>query len=98
LSIDYAAQKLEVWRLVARDGGGPPSIEGGDVPVPNEEPLVRELTDFVDAVRTPRPPIVTGEQGRQALDLAQRIADQMAGAGSRGSNTPLSTKPEARSR
>ena len=78
LSIDYAAQKLEVWRLVARDGSGPPSIEGGDVEVRNEEPLVRELADFVEAVRVGRLPAVTGEQGRRALDLAQRIADQMA--------------------
>src|SRR6267143_2647766 len=32
LSIDYAAQRIEVWRLVK--GAGPlPSIEGGDVPV-----------------------------------------------------------------
>jgi predicted dehydrogenase len=86
LSIDYAAQKLEVWRLVMRDGGGPPSIEGGDVQVPNEEPLLRELTDFVTAVRTDRPPVVTGEQGRRALDLAQRITDQMATATSRSAH------------
>src|SRR5688572_3360850 len=34
LSIDYAAQKLEVWRLVK--GSGPmPSIEGGELPVTN---------------------------------------------------------------
>src|SRR4029453_1621794 len=38
VSIDYPAQKLEVWRLVK--GAGPmPSIEGGEVPVPTEEPL-----------------------------------------------------------
>jgi predicted dehydrogenase len=90
LSIDYAAQKLEVWRLVAQDGRLP-SIEGGDVQVANEEPLVRELSDFVDAVRVGRPPVVTGEQGRRALDLAQRIADQMAASTSRASNVPQST-------
>src|SRR5207302_10004372 len=42
LSIDYAAQKIERWRLV-RDGGQMPSIQGGDVEVVNEEPLKREL-------------------------------------------------------
>ena len=30
LSIDYSAQKVEMWRLV-RSGGGPPSIDGGEV-------------------------------------------------------------------
>jgi hypothetical protein len=51
LSIDYAAQKVEVWRL--EKGDGPmPSIAGGELGVPNEEPLKRELEDFVEAVRT----------------------------------------------
>ena len=31
-----------------------PSIEGGEVDVPNEEPLKRELADFVDAVASSR--------------------------------------------
>jgi predicted dehydrogenase len=76
LSIDYAAQKIELWRLVK--GAGPmPSIEGGEVPVVNEEPLKRELADFVDAIVTKRAPLVDGHQGRRALALAQRITDKM---------------------
>jgi predicted dehydrogenase len=78
LSIDYAAQKLELWRLVA--GVGPtPSIEGGDVEVATEEPLRRELADFVDAAAKRRAPVVTGPQGRRALELATRITDRIAG-------------------
>ena len=76
LSIDYAAQKVEVWRLV-KGSGGPPSIEGGDLEVTNEEPLKRELADFVDAVASGRAPVVTGEDGRRALALAQQITDRM---------------------
>jgi predicted dehydrogenase len=76
LSIDYAAQKVEMFKLVT--GGGMPSIQGGDVPVTNEEPLVRELADFVDAVNMKRAPLVTGEQGRRALAVAQAITDKIA--------------------
>lgn len=77
VSIDYAAQKVETYRLVK--GSGPlPSIEGGDVPVANEEPLKRELEDFVDAIVTKRAPRVDGGQGRRALALAQQITDKMA--------------------
>ena len=77
VSIDYAARKVEVWRLVK--GAGPlPSIEGGEVPVADEEPLKRELEDFVAAVTAGRPPLVTGEQGRRALQLAQQITERMA--------------------
>ena len=43
----------------------------------NEEPLKRELADFVAAVRDKRPPGVTGADGLRALELAQRITDAM---------------------
>jgi predicted dehydrogenase len=77
VSIDYAAQKLEVWRLTKTDGAMP-SIDGGELPVTSAEPLQRELADFVDAVRARRTPLVDGIQGRRALELATRISDRMA--------------------
>src|SRR4029079_1332746 len=60
LSLDYAAQKIECWRLVQGDGPMP-TIEGGEVPVTSEEPLKRELADFLESVITRRRPQVTGE-------------------------------------
>ena len=76
LSIDYAAQKVEMYRL--EKGSGPmPSIQGGDLDVANEEPLERELADFVDAVVSRRAPAVTGEEGRRALAVAQQITDRI---------------------
>ena len=76
LSIDYAAQKVEMYRL--EKGSGPmPSIQGGDVDVIGEEPLRRELADFVDAVVSRRAPMVTGEEGRRALAVAQQITDKI---------------------
>ncbi len=75
VSIDYAAQELEVFRLVKN--GPHPIIHGGKVEVANEEPLRRELADFVEAVRSGRKPGVTGRDGRLALELATRVADTM---------------------
>jgi predicted dehydrogenase len=85
VSIDYASQKVELWQLkkTASDDAtsvqGAPgvSIAGGEVTVANEEPLARELADFVDAVASKRAPMVTGEDGRRALALAQQIVDRM---------------------
>ena len=77
LSVDYAAQEVERWRLV-RANGGPPSIEGGKVEVAQEEPLKRELADFVAAVRGKRAPDVSGADGIRALQLAERIKLAMA--------------------
>jgi predicted dehydrogenase len=92
LTIDYAAQKVDLWRLVSGDGPAPfdgaqgrpfdgaqgrPTIEGGEIAVTNEEPLARELTDFVDAVVSRRAPVVTGEAGRRALAIAEQITDKI---------------------
>lgn len=76
VSIDYASQDLEMWRLVPQPGAMP-AIEGGRMNVESEEPLARELADFVSAVRDRRPPGVTGAQGRAALALAEQIVERM---------------------
>jgi predicted dehydrogenase len=76
LSIDYAAQKVEKWTLDKILGI--PKINGGELPVTHEEPLARELADFVDAIRNKRRPLVPGEDGRRALALAQAITDKIA--------------------
>jgi predicted dehydrogenase len=76
VSIDFASQEVEVYRL--ERGEGRPAIQGGKLEVANDEPLRRELADFVDAVRTKRAPGVTAQAGRDALALATRIADSMA--------------------
>ncbi len=80
VSIDCAAQEVEEWRLVRQAAGGP-SIEGGKIEVVREEPLQREMDDFVRAIREQRPPGVTGEQGRAALALAGRIVERMEKGG-----------------
>ena len=78
LSVDYAAQEVEHWTLGPPEAGSPrPSIHGGKLEVTKDEPLRRELDDFVTAVRDGRAPGVTGEQGREALRLAAVIIERM---------------------
>ena len=91
VSIDYAAQEVEVYRLVPQPlgvaasgatsaeggNGGRPSIQGGRLEIATDEPLRRELLDFVEAVRHQRRPGVTGRDGRDALALATRVAELM---------------------
>jgi predicted dehydrogenase len=74
ISIDYASQDVEVYRLVPSDGGRP-AIQGGKLEVAKDEPLHCELLDFVEAARTRGRPGVTGQDGRDALALATRIAE-----------------------
>jgi predicted dehydrogenase len=57
--------------------GAMPVIDGGKLEIAKEEPLRRELADFVAAVHERRAPAVSGEDGLRALKLAQRITDAM---------------------
>jgi predicted dehydrogenase len=79
LSVDYASQEVEGWRLVRKEPR--PDIQGGAIPVERDEPLRRELADFVKAVRDSSAPLVDGEAGRRALVLAAEIADKMESVG-----------------
>lgn len=76
LSVDYAAQEVERWRLV-KANGGMPAIDGGKLDIAREEPLKRELDDFVSAVRDQRAPGVTGADGLRAINLAERVAGEI---------------------
>jgi predicted dehydrogenase len=79
ISIDYAAQEVEGWRLVRHDGARP-TIEGGKLPVQRDEPLRREIADFINAVRTKQTPLVDGDAGLRALDLATQVAEKIVGS------------------
>ena len=87
IAVDCAAQEVEAW-YVERRNGGQPKITGGRVDVPRDEPLRRELADFVRAVQRGEPPGVTGEDGRRALALAERIAGGMQAADSGAIDAP----------
>jgi predicted dehydrogenase len=79
LSVDYASQEVEGYRLVRKEPR--PDIQGGTIPVERDEPLRRELADFVRAIRGQGPPLVDGAAGRRALALASQIAERMETVG-----------------
>jgi len=72
ISVDYAAQSgsmvsLRMGRVTERK-----------LEPPTEEPLKLELESFVNCVRTRSKPIVGGEDGLRALELAMMINEQIA--------------------
>ncbi len=71
-AVDMLTPRVEAYRL-QRGAGGPPSIVPEEVPVEDGDPLSRELEDFRRAVCTRGEPLVTGEVGRDALRLAERV-------------------------
>jgi predicted dehydrogenase len=71
VSIDMQAQSVSAVRL-SRDSGRP-EIHPVPVSVSREEPLARELADFRRAVADGSRPLVSGEDGLDALLLAERV-------------------------
>ena len=48
------------------------------VPIQRGQPLELELRHFIESVRTHRDPLVTGEAGKQALEVALEITRRIA--------------------
>ena len=73
VSVDMQAQTARAYRV--EKTGQRPEILPFDLAVERAEPLVREQADFVRAVRERTAPLVSGEQGREALVLAHQVLD-----------------------
>ena len=79
VSADFAARETQVYRLVP-GAGGRPEISVDRTAAPDVEPLQRQLSAFVQAVRERSVPLVSGPDGRRALALAHEILARMSPA------------------
>jgi predicted dehydrogenase len=68
ISVDTKEQEVKGYRLRAK------SIEPLQISVNKKEPLRAELEAFLDCVRDRKRPLVTGEDGLEAVALAHRVA------------------------
>lgn len=73
ISVDYTRQDVMRIRVVGE--GAQPAIDFEKVPTQPEEPLKAELRAFLAAVRDRTRPLVDGEAGRRALELAGRVME-----------------------
>ena len=71
VSIDFTRRDALVMN-VDREGASP-RIGFRKLETVAQEPLRAELEAFVESVRTRRPPLVGGQEGREALALAERV-------------------------
>jgi predicted dehydrogenase len=81
ISINYQKQELSIYTLKKGqkldENNLMKMIKRERKVFDKKEPLLAELTAFVNSVRTGQPPVVSGEQGRQALALALEISEQI---------------------
>ena len=78
ISLDYVKQEAFLYKKnLSADKAGGAAISKTDLPIEKEEPLKKELESFIDCVREDQKPIVSGEEGRQALEVALTIIQKI---------------------
>lgn len=75
ISIDYQSRRISIFR---KDGGGVPvpglpNVSMEEKSFAQSDALMAEIRAFVEAVKNGSPPVVSGEDGKRALELALRI-------------------------
>jgi predicted dehydrogenase len=76
ISVDTKDQEVKGYRLVAQSDGQK-SIEELVIDVERKEPLRAELEAFAACVRSREKPLVSGEDGLAALELALRVGEKI---------------------
>ncbi|MFH1094361.1 MAG: Gfo/Idh/MocA family oxidoreductase [Candidatus Omnitrophota bacterium] len=71
LSLDYAQQKIIFFKK-ERD-----RIVKEEILVTKKEPLVEELSSFIDCIKKGKQPIVRGKEAKDALEIALAITKQI---------------------
>lgn len=83
VSVRYDDQEVKVYRKrddMLRQGLDPMNcIDIEVLPVDKEEPLQVELASFIHCVKTGERPVVSGEDGLNALKLALELTEQIEG-------------------
>ena len=77
-SIDFVSQRITV---LSKDSKGRkplfPGVFAEDIEIAKNDPLELEIKSFVERVRDRKLPLVSGLDGKKALEVALRITDQI---------------------
>ena len=72
----YAEREVELFRKSNERGpDGFPEIEYKQLPVADNDPLEEQLRAFSESIHTGKRPMVGGEEGRRALEVATRVSE-----------------------
>ncbi len=78
VSIDYAERDVSLVSLLPpKPGDDRPQIATRSLDVDDVEPLTAEIRSFLESVRGERAPVVSGLDGRRALDVAVQILESI---------------------
>src|SRR5713101_8177851 len=74
ISVDYEARRIQVYRRSPPPPGSVyPVISGEQIELGEGDPLMEEVTAFVESVRTRTTPPVTAADGLRVMEVSERI-------------------------
>lgn len=75
ISIDYATQSIEISRLLPSEDGGVSSLVDEEIKIEKRDSLKEEIRSFLECSASREAPLVSGVDGRKALEVAERIQE-----------------------
>lgn len=76
ISIDYDQKRAQIYRKPARAAGWQ-DIRVEAIEIKDGDALADEIDSFLDSVRTRGLPLVSGEEGLRALEIATMISERL---------------------
>jgi predicted dehydrogenase len=75
ISIDYQVRKISIFRKGGKGFPIPglPNVTMEEMAFEQSDALLAEISSFVDSVKTGAAPVVSGDDGKRALELAMQI-------------------------
>lgn len=83
ITIDYASQGLSVTNAVAGAPGAVATQADEEITVEKKDAILEELKSFLGSIAAGAAPVVSGEDGLRALELAERIQGAIRASGCR---------------
>jgi len=79
ISIDYDQKRAQIYRRPEK-GAAWTDIRGETVEIRDADALTDEVESFLDSVQSRAAPLVGGEEGLRALEIASMISAKLRGA------------------
>ena len=76
ISIDYDQKRAQIYRKPGK-GGGWQDIRGESIEITDGDALADEIDSFLDSVQSRGTPLVSGEEGLRALEIATMISERL---------------------
>lgn len=76
ISLDYDQRQAQIYRISDKSKGWE-SIRRETLEIQDGDALADEIDSFLESVESRRPPLVSGEEGLRALEIASMISEQL---------------------